>query len=69
MPDGRPTQPAPTSLEKAVTEGGATLSDLADARALIWAGGPGEFPEELPGTRRVGASCSRRASSTGSPEV
>ncbi|MGV9615317.1 D-isomer specific 2-hydroxyacid dehydrogenase family protein [Nocardia xishanensis] len=43
-----PTQPAPTLLEKAVTEGGATLSDLADARALIWSGGPGEFPERLP---------------------
>ncbi|MEV6274999.1 D-isomer specific 2-hydroxyacid dehydrogenase family protein [Nocardia sp. NPDC051832] len=43
-----PTQPAPTLLSKAVGEGGAALVDLAEARALIWAGGPGEFPQELP---------------------
>ncbi|MEV0760597.1 D-isomer specific 2-hydroxyacid dehydrogenase family protein [Nocardia sp. NPDC050435] len=43
-----PAKPEPTLLIKAVGEGGATVSELADARALIWAGGPGEFPDELP---------------------
>ncbi|WP_433599070.1 D-isomer specific 2-hydroxyacid dehydrogenase family protein [Nocardia sp. CA-135953] len=43
-----PSTPAPTLLRKAVVEGGATVADLPQARALIWAGGPGEFPDELP---------------------
>ncbi|RBO88413.1 phosphoglycerate dehydrogenase-like enzyme [Nocardia puris] len=43
-----PTTPVPTMLAKAVAEGGAVLSELAGARALIWNGGPGEFPEQLP---------------------
>ncbi|WP_330253236.1 D-isomer specific 2-hydroxyacid dehydrogenase family protein [Nocardia sp. NBC_00565] len=43
-----PSTPAPTLLYKAVVEGGATVADLDQARALIWVGGPGEFPEELP---------------------
>ncbi|MFI9505068.1 D-isomer specific 2-hydroxyacid dehydrogenase family protein [Nocardia sp. NPDC052566] len=43
-----PATPPPALLEKAVVEGGATVADLADARALIWAGAPGEFPMELP---------------------
>ncbi|MEV0294047.1 D-isomer specific 2-hydroxyacid dehydrogenase family protein [Nocardia sp. NPDC050710] len=45
-----PTQPAPTLLEKAITEGGGAVAELSEARALIWAGGPGEFPELLPDT-------------------
>ncbi|MFQ6327394.1 D-isomer specific 2-hydroxyacid dehydrogenase family protein [Nocardia sp. CWNU-33] len=43
-----PGAPAPTLLQKAVVEGGATLTELAQARGLIWVGGPGEFPDELP---------------------
>jgi len=45
-----PSTPAPTLLRKAVVESGATVADPAEARALIWAGGPGEFPDELPDT-------------------
>ncbi|MET7767336.1 D-isomer specific 2-hydroxyacid dehydrogenase family protein [Nocardia sp. NPDC005366] len=44
-----PAEPAPTLLEKAVVEGGAVVADLAEARALIWVGKPGEFPR-LPDT-------------------
>ncbi|MEV5834270.1 D-isomer specific 2-hydroxyacid dehydrogenase family protein [Nocardia sp. NPDC052112] len=43
-----PSTPAPTLLRKAVVEAGATIADLPQARALIWVGGPGEFPDELP---------------------
>ncbi|MEV0250947.1 D-isomer specific 2-hydroxyacid dehydrogenase family protein [Nocardia sp. NPDC050712] len=43
-----PARPDPTLLTKAVGEGGATVTELADARALIWAGGTGEFPDRLP---------------------
>ncbi|MEU0504099.1 D-isomer specific 2-hydroxyacid dehydrogenase family protein [Nocardia sp. NPDC005998] len=43
-----PAMPAPTLLCKAVVECGANVVDLAEARALIWAGGPREFPDELP---------------------
>ncbi|MFD0362963.1 D-isomer specific 2-hydroxyacid dehydrogenase family protein [Nocardia sp. GCM10030253] len=43
-----PTVPAPTLLQKAVVEGGAILTELAQARGLIWVGGPREFPDELP---------------------
>lgn len=45
-----PGEPPPALLEKAVVEGGAALADLGEARGLIWAGGPGEFPDELPDT-------------------
>ncbi|MEU7632306.1 D-isomer specific 2-hydroxyacid dehydrogenase family protein [Nocardia sp. NPDC049220] len=45
-----PAEPPPALLEKAVVEAGAAVSELDDARALIWAGGPGEFPDELPAT-------------------
>ncbi|MFC9895195.1 D-isomer specific 2-hydroxyacid dehydrogenase family protein [Nocardia sp. NPDC127579] len=43
-----PARPDPTLLIKAIGEGGATVADLAEARALIWAGGPQEFPQRLP---------------------
>ncbi|WP_280474366.1 D-isomer specific 2-hydroxyacid dehydrogenase family protein [Nocardia asiatica] len=43
-----PTDPPPTLVEKAVVEAGAVISGLDEARGLIWVGGPGEFPEELP---------------------
>ncbi|BDT94931.1 MULTISPECIES: D-isomer specific 2-hydroxyacid dehydrogenase family protein [Nocardia] len=43
-----PTEPPPTLVEKAVVEAGATVSDLDEARGLIWVGGVGEFPDELP---------------------
>ncbi|MGQ4596527.1 NAD(P)-dependent oxidoreductase [Nocardia sp. R6R-6] len=43
-----PTEPPPTLVEKAILESGATIADLEDARGLIWVGGPGEFPDELP---------------------
>jgi phosphoglycerate dehydrogenase-like enzyme len=43
-----PADPPPTLLEKAVVGAGATLSDLGEARGLIWAGDAGEFPDELP---------------------
>ncbi|MCX4097454.1 D-isomer specific 2-hydroxyacid dehydrogenase family protein [Nocardia sp. alder85J] len=35
-------------LERAVTDGGATVADLGQARALIWNSGPADFPAELP---------------------
>ncbi|WP_454199721.1 D-isomer specific 2-hydroxyacid dehydrogenase family protein [Nocardia sp. Marseille-Q1738] len=43
-----PTEPPPTLVEKAVLEAGAAIADLDEARGLIWVGGPGEFPDELP---------------------
>ncbi|WP_225727039.1 MULTISPECIES: D-isomer specific 2-hydroxyacid dehydrogenase family protein [unclassified Nocardia] len=45
-----PAVPPPPLLEKAVVEGGARLAELDAARALVWSGGPGEFPNELPGS-------------------
>ncbi|WP_406272039.1 D-isomer specific 2-hydroxyacid dehydrogenase family protein [Nocardia sp. NBC_00881] len=45
-----PAEPPPALVEKAVQEAGATVSELDEARALVWAGGPGEFPDELPAT-------------------
>lgn len=38
----------PALLEKAVVEGGARIAEQAQARALIWVGGAGEFPDTLP---------------------
>ncbi len=35
-------------LVRAITGAGATLSELDDARALVWDGGPAGFPERLP---------------------
>lgn len=35
-------------LEQAITGAGGALAEPADARALIWDGGPGGFPERLP---------------------
>ncbi|WP_280236543.1 D-isomer specific 2-hydroxyacid dehydrogenase family protein [Nocardia cyriacigeorgica] len=35
-------------LEQAVTDAGARIADLTDARALIWNGPPTQFPEQLP---------------------
>lgn len=43
-----PSVPAPTLLEKAVVEGGAVVTDLAQARGLIWAGPVEGFPDRLP---------------------
>ncbi|WP_019928776.1 D-isomer specific 2-hydroxyacid dehydrogenase family protein [Nocardia sp. BMG111209] len=41
--------PAATPLlAQAVTDGGATVADLGQARALIWNSGPADFPQELP---------------------
>ncbi|WP_327113763.1 D-isomer specific 2-hydroxyacid dehydrogenase family protein [Nocardia sp. NBC_01730] len=45
-----PAEPPAALLEKAVLEAGAAVSELDEARALIWAGSPGEFPDELPAT-------------------
>ncbi|WP_054813523.1 D-isomer specific 2-hydroxyacid dehydrogenase family protein [Nocardia arizonensis] len=45
-----PVGQAPTLLAKAVVEGGAALTDLAEARGLIWVGRPADFPRELPDT-------------------
>ncbi|WP_028479620.1 D-isomer specific 2-hydroxyacid dehydrogenase family protein [Nocardia sp. CNY236] len=45
-----PSEPPATLLEKAVLEGGAVLSALEEARALIWTGSPDEFPHALPST-------------------
>ncbi|MGO4616382.1 D-isomer specific 2-hydroxyacid dehydrogenase family protein [Nocardia sp. 2YAB30] len=45
-----PAEPPPALLEKAVLEAGAAVSEVDEARALIWAEGPGEFPDELPAT-------------------
>ncbi|MET8648890.1 D-isomer specific 2-hydroxyacid dehydrogenase family protein [Nocardia aurea] len=39
-----PDRPAPTLVEKAVVEGGAVVSDLDEARGLIWVGKPADFP-------------------------
>ncbi|WP_432279596.1 D-isomer specific 2-hydroxyacid dehydrogenase family protein [Nocardia brasiliensis] len=43
-----PADPPPALLAKAVTEAGAQVTDPAEARGLIWAGTPGQFPDELP---------------------
>ncbi|MGQ4619627.1 NAD(P)-dependent oxidoreductase [Nocardia sp. R7R-8] len=43
-----PADPPPSLVEKAVVEAGAAISDLDEARGLVWVGGPGEFPERLP---------------------
>ncbi|MGV9676503.1 D-isomer specific 2-hydroxyacid dehydrogenase family protein [Nocardia sp. NPDC003482] len=41
--------PEPSELlARAITDGGATVSELGRARALIWDGGPAGFPERLP---------------------
>ncbi|MFC9440431.1 D-isomer specific 2-hydroxyacid dehydrogenase family protein [Nocardia sp. NPDC057030] len=45
-----PADPPPALLVKAVEDGGATIADLTEARGLIWAGTPGQFPDELPDT-------------------
>ncbi|GAA5068758.1 D-isomer specific 2-hydroxyacid dehydrogenase family protein [Nocardia callitridis] len=43
-----PNTAPPPLLDKAITEAGATVADLDGAHGLIWVGGPGEFPDELP---------------------
>ncbi|MEV5648493.1 D-isomer specific 2-hydroxyacid dehydrogenase family protein [Nocardia sp. NPDC052254] len=35
-------------LVRAITDGGAQVTELSQARALIWDGGPADFPAELP---------------------
>ncbi|MBF6172182.1 D-isomer specific 2-hydroxyacid dehydrogenase family protein [Nocardia blacklockiae] len=41
--------PKPTDLlERAVVAGGAVVAPLAEARGLVWDGGPAGFPERLP---------------------
>lgn len=35
-------------LADAITKGGGTLSELSQAQALVWDGGPTDFPAELP---------------------
>ncbi|MFR9751577.1 D-isomer specific 2-hydroxyacid dehydrogenase family protein [Nocardia sp. 004] len=45
-----PTDPPSILLEKAVLEAGAVITELDEARGLIWVGGPSEFPGTLPTT-------------------
>ncbi|PXX60202.1 phosphoglycerate dehydrogenase-like enzyme [Nocardia tenerifensis] len=43
-----PADPPPALLAKAVADGGASVAGLGEAQGLIWAGTPGQFPDELP---------------------